>query len=112
MCSLAKGSLPALYSSRSCRPNLDGQVRLCLTSCRYMQAALDHLRATGYSVLESDLEHLSPSSPVTSICMGRTISTCRLPRSGRGNCARCGRQNPSSDTCLSVVNFVGGPNRP
>src|SRR6266550_615002 len=24
---------PPLYSSRSCRPNLDGQVRLCLTSC-------------------------------------------------------------------------------
>jgi len=27
---------------------------------RYMQAALDHLRATGYPVQESDLEHLSP----------------------------------------------------
>jgi hypothetical protein len=26
----------------------------------YMQAALDHLRATGYSILETDLEHLSP----------------------------------------------------
>jgi hypothetical protein len=25
-----------------------------------MQAALDHLRVTGYPVLESDLEHLSP----------------------------------------------------
>jgi hypothetical protein len=25
-----------------------------------MQVALDHLRATGYPVLESDLEHLSP----------------------------------------------------
>jgi len=25
-----------------------------------MQAALDHLRATHYPVLESDLEHLSP----------------------------------------------------
>ncbi len=25
-----------------------------------MQAALDHLRATGYLALESDLEHLSP----------------------------------------------------
>jgi hypothetical protein len=58
--------------------------------------------------------------------MGHTISTCRLRRNGRGNCARCGRQNHSSDTCLSivhcmlsaaflglsVVNFVGGPNRP
>ncbi len=27
---------------------------------RYMQAALDHLRATGYPVQDSDLEHLSP----------------------------------------------------
>ncbi len=27
---------------------------------RYMQAALDHLRAMQYPVLESDLEHLSP----------------------------------------------------
>jgi TnpA family transposase len=27
---------------------------------RYMQAALDHLHATGYPVQESDLEHLSP----------------------------------------------------
>src|SRR5258708_31689917 len=27
---------------------------------RYMQAALDHLRTTGYPVQESDLEHLSP----------------------------------------------------
>jgi hypothetical protein len=26
----------------------------------YMQAALDHLRATGYPIQESDLEHLSP----------------------------------------------------
>jgi len=25
-----------------------------------MQAALDHVRATGYSVQENDLEHLSP----------------------------------------------------
>ena len=25
-----------------------------------MQATLDHLRTTGYTVLESDLEHLSP----------------------------------------------------
>ncbi|HEY6411893.1 MAG TPA: Tn3 family transposase [Ktedonobacteraceae bacterium] len=27
---------------------------------RYMQAALDHLQATGYPVQDSDLEHLSP----------------------------------------------------
>src|SRR6266567_7946254 len=31
---------PPLYSSRSCRPNLDGQVRLCLTSCSYTQQLL------------------------------------------------------------------------
>ncbi|MGI9057149.1 MAG: Tn3 family transposase [Ktedonobacteraceae bacterium] len=33
---------------------------IAVWNTRYMQAALDHLRATGYSVLESDLEHLSP----------------------------------------------------
>jgi hypothetical protein len=33
---------------------------IAVWNTRYMQAALDHLRATGYAVLESDLEHLSP----------------------------------------------------
>ncbi len=33
---------------------------IAVWNTRYMQAALDHLRATGYPVLESDLEHLSP----------------------------------------------------
>ncbi|MDQ6732967.1 MAG: Tn3 family transposase, partial [Nitrospirota bacterium] len=33
---------------------------IAVWNTRYMQAALDHLRATGYLVLESDLEHLSP----------------------------------------------------
>jgi TnpA family transposase len=33
---------------------------IAVWNTRYMQAALDHLRTTGYSVLESDLEHLSP----------------------------------------------------
>ena len=33
---------------------------IAVWNTRYMQAALDHLRATGYSFLESDLEHLSP----------------------------------------------------
>jgi hypothetical protein len=33
---------------------------IAIWNTRYMQAALDHLRATGYPVLESDLEHLSP----------------------------------------------------
>jgi TnpA family transposase len=33
---------------------------IAVWNTRYMQAALDHLRATGYQVLESDLEHLSP----------------------------------------------------
>ncbi|GCF09780.1 Tn3 family transposase [Dictyobacter arantiisoli] len=31
---------------------------------RYMQAALDHLRATGYPAQDSDLEHLSPITSV------------------------------------------------
>src|SRR5438045_8383062 len=58
--------------------------------------------------------------------MGRTTLTCRHPESGVGNCVLCGRQNRCSDTWLSVVhhtlssaflrlsvvNFVGGPNRP
>ncbi|HEY6410247.1 MAG TPA: Tn3 family transposase [Ktedonobacteraceae bacterium] len=33
---------------------------IAIWNSRYMQAALDHLRATGYPVQESDLEHLSP----------------------------------------------------
>lgn len=33
---------------------------IAVWNTRYMQAALDHLRATEYPVLESDLEHLSP----------------------------------------------------
>jgi hypothetical protein len=33
---------------------------LAVWNTRYMQAALDHLRAEGYPVLEQDLEHLSP----------------------------------------------------
>ncbi len=33
---------------------------IAVWNTRYMQAALDHLRATQYPVLESDLEHLSP----------------------------------------------------
>ncbi len=33
---------------------------IAVWNTRYMQAALDHLRATGYPVQESDLEHLSP----------------------------------------------------
>ncbi len=32
---------------------------IAVWNTRYMQAALDHLRAAGYSVLESDLEQLS-----------------------------------------------------
>src|SRR6266567_2935727 len=66
------------------------------------------------------------SSLAISICMDRTTSTCRHPRSVKGNCALSGRRNHSSDTYLtvvhrtlssaflglSVVNFVGGPNRP
>ena len=98
---------------------------IAVWNTKYMQAVLDHLRATHYPVLESDLEHLSPilSGP---ICMDRTTSTCRHPRSARDNCALYGRRNHSSDTWLnvvhrtfssavlglSVVNFVGGPNRP
>jgi TnpA family transposase len=33
---------------------------IAVWNTRYMQAALDHLRATSYPVQESDLEHLSP----------------------------------------------------
>lgn len=33
---------------------------LAVWNTRYLQAALDHLRAEGYPVLERDLEHLSP----------------------------------------------------
>ena len=33
---------------------------IAVWNTRYMQAALDHLRATHYPVLKSDLEHLSP----------------------------------------------------
>jgi Tn3 transposase DDE domain len=33
---------------------------IAVWNTRYMQAALDHLCATGYPVMESDLEHLSP----------------------------------------------------
>lgn len=33
---------------------------IAVWSTRYMQAGLDHLRADGYAVLDSDLEHLSP----------------------------------------------------
>ncbi|HEX4206728.1 MAG TPA: Tn3 family transposase [Ktedonobacteraceae bacterium] len=33
---------------------------IAVWNTRYIQAALDHLQATGYPVQESNLEHLSP----------------------------------------------------
>jgi hypothetical protein len=66
------------------------------------------------------------SSPATSICTGRITSTCRHRRSGSGNCPLTNHSiavrisslalflvpPTASFLGLSVVNFVGGPNRP
>lgn len=49
---------------------------------RYMQAALDHLTATGYPIDPADVARLTPLGHPTINLDGRYRTTCRPPASG------------------------------
>lgn len=73
---------------------------------RYMQAALNHLRATGYHVQESDLKHLSPIASAHINVHGSYHLDLQLPKSGKGNCAHCGLHLHCSNEAVSGLSVV------
>jgi hypothetical protein len=74
-----------------------------------MQAALDHLRATGYPVQDSDLEHLSPiASAHINMHGSHHLDVAAHPKSAKGNYALCGQRlrcSNEADTRRSVVDI-------
>ena len=75
---------------------------IAVWNTRYMEAALNHLRASGYPVQDSDLEHLSP------ITSAHIIWICRPPKSGTGNGVPYGQRlrcSNEADERRSVVDI-------
>ncbi len=73
-----------------------------------MQAALDHLRATGYPVQDSDLEHLSPIASAHINMHGSHHLDLQAPKKRKGHYALCGQRlrcSNEADTRRSVVDI-------